>query len=146
MYVTVRQGEGADIERSQAIVNYETKTVAPKTAQELLGGEVIGGDDGWVLVEKTNPDAPWGLFRMRPDGSEEQAVMGEKSASAFDQAHSTWVIETLGGLDDDRFYYSTYSTADGLEEIGCINGEELSTHIEGSATSHSHAPVLTPTP
>lgn len=129
VYVTLIQGEGADTEWLQVIVNLQTQTVADKTAEELLGGKVIGGDEDWVLVERTDPEAPWGVFRMRPDGSDAEAVLPEDLASDFDQAHGTWVIETLGDLDDDRFYVNTYTGSDGLKQIGCINGEDTTVHV-----------------
>jgi hypothetical protein len=119
-------------ESYQVAVDLETRTVAEGTSQEKLGGEVIGGDDDWILVEKNgidNPGEPWGLFRMRPDGTEAQAIKENSLALDFSQYDGTWVIETLGGWDDDTYYVNTYTATGGLEEIGCINGEDTSTLV-----------------
>lgn len=100
----------------------------PVEMAPLVKGDVLDGDDQSILVARSDFDTgSYGIFSMRPDGSNEVKLSDGIFLSQHVSRKGLWGIVDFPGLSEGFPVY-TYSTTGGRRSLGCIDSADTTVH------------------
>jgi hypothetical protein len=101
---------------------------ATTEVEPALKGKVLAGNADQILVARSDYESSnYGIFIMRPDGSNAVKILDSPVASEHAERDGVWAVVAFPGAGKTFMLYS-YSATTGLKTIGCVEAANTTIH------------------